>query len=154
MTRLTHRQVVALAGEICRSRMAADEDDPDPAERWTGAMHMNRVSMSSRPRPVDRFFACPLHRPVEEALLAEQGLVLDGQSMDAVLSSVASALGQAHEHLARARTMCRAASVAPGPPLSANRVRCSKLESGLALKFDTCLRHRNFPSEYKTGEHR
>jgi len=34
LVRLTHKEAVALAGEICRRRIAAHETDPDSPDRW------------------------------------------------------------------------------------------------------------------------
>jgi len=57
LVRLTHKEAVALAGEICRRRIAAHETDPDSPDRWRDELLMDGLSHSPRARPVDRFLA-------------------------------------------------------------------------------------------------
>ena len=39
--RLTRKQVIALAGEICRAFAEGGEDEPGPASQWRDVQEMN-----------------------------------------------------------------------------------------------------------------
>jgi Phage integrase, N-terminal SAM-like domain len=102
LVRLTHKEAVALAGEVYRRRVAAHEADPGRPDRWRDELLMDGLSHSAKARPVDRFLARQLHRPAVEAILIERGIEIDAAGMATLTRLAAEAVEQADERLLRA----------------------------------------------------
>jgi len=102
IVRLTHKEAVALAGEVYRRRVAAHEADPGSSDRWRDELLMDGLAHSPKARPVDRFLARQRHRPAVETVLAERGIEVDAAGMATLIRLAAEAVEQADERLLRA----------------------------------------------------
>jgi integrase len=107
---LSHRDAVALSGEIYRAFTSALEDDPGTYERWANVLEMNdqaragdygrgalMIGQAAKiKRSMEERFG-----PLTDALLRGKGLILDAVSRERVLAQVSKSLDQASAQLKR-----------------------------------------------------
>jgi integrase len=108
--KLSHKEAVALAGEIYRAFVQTFEEDPGSYERWANVLEANeQASVGGYGRGAlmighqakvkrsmeDRFGA------MTDALVTSKGLVIDKESRERVLVEVGKALDQAASQLKR-----------------------------------------------------
>lgn len=98
-TRLTHRQVVALAGEVYREQMQTFEDDPgDPTRwEWLAGYYQNLLLAFLDGSAADSSEGTGL--PLVDRLLAKHGLVIDRDSVERLFGEVRKALIEAAQRL-------------------------------------------------------
>ena len=95
---LSHKQILALAGEAARATVQAFEDDPGPPEIWRELLRLN-VSAGAATD-----YAATLERwigPTVDRLLASKGLVISQANREAVLHRCHVALTEATFDLMR-----------------------------------------------------
>ncbi|WP_336486473.1 DUF6538 domain-containing protein [Methylobacterium nigriterrae] len=103
--RLTHKETLALAGEVYRAWADTFEDDPGPPERWVRVEAANIHANAGRYGQASLKILSPQERraqSVEErvggftdAMLAKRGLVIDAESRRRLNDQILSALRQA-----------------------------------------------------------
>lgn len=111
---LTHKQAVAIAGEIYRAMIAEHGDDPgDPNDLTLALLHdqlasgSNKVRVSVAGSDSDKSllmlqrFREARHRKAIEAYLAGRGLVVDDDSIILITNAVNAAVAQARGQLLR-----------------------------------------------------
>jgi integrase len=99
--RLTHRQIVALAGEVYHMFKAA-EDDPGDAERWSKAVEINSRVMAGQTLFIGRDFGLEKRfGPFVDLALAKHTLRVDEDTRQKLLEQTAIAMQDATTLLIR-----------------------------------------------------
>lgn len=113
--RLSHRETVALAGELYRMFAESFEDDPGSPTRWQGVREMNvnaangKYSQLAIPAPVEQGEQTEMRKRTMEmrfgkltdALLASKALLIDEESRGRLMDEIGRALTQAADKLER-----------------------------------------------------
>jgi hypothetical protein len=101
---LSHKQSLALAGEICAAFIADFDEDPGSPETWERVIGSNRAAMSGRSNPLripsEVWRQKDLEQrfgPFADAVLGNRGLVIDVDSRARLLQHLAEALTEAAE---------------------------------------------------------
>jgi integrase len=107
--RLSHKEVLALAGEVYRSITAACEDDPGSPELWASVNRANVKALHGRFGRAALLIASEDEKrarslaerfgPFADAVLARHGLVVDADSRTRLIEQVGLALREAGEGL-------------------------------------------------------
>jgi len=107
--RLTHKQILALAGEVYRTFIAACEDDPGSPELWASVTHANVKALHGEFGRASLLIASDDERrakslaerfgPIADTVLAKHGLVVDADSRARLIEQVGLALREAGEGL-------------------------------------------------------
>jgi integrase len=107
---LTHKEAVALSGEIYRLIVRALEDEPGPPEQWQRIKHLDQLAASGNYGDA-KLLIGEGNRKVAaledryggfvDIVLSRQGLRVDQPSRQKLLMQVATALGLAAERLHR-----------------------------------------------------
>lgn len=92
--RLTHKRVVALAGEAYRELVSSFEDSPGSPEMWKQLVLLQIKGMAEDVR--EQWFG-----PVVDQALAKHRLVVDDDSRSALIGAVGVSLSQASVRLAQ-----------------------------------------------------
>jgi integrase len=107
-TVLSHRQIVALAGEFYREMIATHGDEPVSAEKWQGVMDRDKQRKEEALKQVVPVFSFPKQIFVRSAFqdevnefLKSRGLNLKGAKLDSFVDAYLGAKEQAAELLKR-----------------------------------------------------
>ena len=102
--KLTHKQSLALAGEMCETFIAAFDEDPGKPEIWERVLDANAAAQDGRSHPLRIPTLERKSRDVEERFgaladvaLAQKGLNIDAPSRAQLLQHLAQALKEAAE---------------------------------------------------------
>ncbi|WP_325347296.1 DUF6538 domain-containing protein [Xylophilus sp.] len=98
-TRLTHKQVLGLAGEAYKSLVGDFEDDPGEASLWSTAAKTNAAVLAQGDAAVEKWFGSTV-----DQLLALHRLQVDSDSRKAVIDQVSLALTKASVRVAQYAT--------------------------------------------------
>lgn len=107
--RLTHKEVLALAGEVYRAFIATFEDDPGSPELWAGVTVANIKAQNGRFGRARLMIGSDDERrarsmaerfgPLADGILAKQGLVVDAESRARLIEQIGAAAREAGEGL-------------------------------------------------------
>lgn len=110
---LTHRQVHAIAGEIYRAQVSANESEPGSRERWAKALVTDRFIATVRGRegptalklatgwsPIE-MMARRKYGPLVDTYVAREGLIVSVKDYRRLVLATADAMRQAHEQILR-----------------------------------------------------
>jgi integrase len=99
-TKLSQRQIVALAGEFYREMVAAHSDNPGAPADWEAAISLDaqRKKRSTTLQPRDIHYRFTFGKEVDD-FLKGRGLALSGETFDAFVSAYLEAKEQAAKHL-------------------------------------------------------
>ncbi|MGY6705660.1 hypothetical protein [Roseinatronobacter sp.] len=102
--KLTHKQSLALAGEICGVFISAFDEDPGDPKMWERVLDSNSAALEGRSNPLRIPTSEVKLRDLEQrfgvfvdAALAQKGLNIDDPSKVQLLQNVAHALNEAAE---------------------------------------------------------
>ncbi|WP_230531777.1 site-specific integrase [Microvirga roseola] len=106
---MTHKQVLALAGEVYRTFTAACEEDPDTPELWASVTHANVRALHGRYGRAALLIASDQEKraksladrfgPFVDVVLAKRSLVVDADSRARLVEQVGVAMREAGERL-------------------------------------------------------
>jgi integrase len=130
---LTVKQCRAIAGELCRERIAEFEDhveDPDPWRKELLRLERERTALTEHFSPPPDLVADLLCRPALDAFLARNGIVASAATRLRLLRVATDAFEKAAAHLENAaRGIYADPGALPFPPLSVLRTS----ETGVPL---------------------
>lgn len=94
-TRLSHKQVLGLAGEAYKSLVGDFEDDPGESSLWASAVKTNTAMLAKGNEATEKWFG-----PTVDEILASHQLHIDNFSRKSVLDHVGYAITKASARLA------------------------------------------------------
>ncbi|MGU3399498.1 DUF6538 domain-containing protein [Brucellaceae bacterium D45D] len=94
--RLTHKQVLGLAGEAYRGLVGAFEDDPGEASLWSAAVKKNASVLAQGDTAIEKWFG-----PSVDQVLAAHQLHVNAESRKSVIDQVALAVTKASIRVAQ-----------------------------------------------------